>query len=171
MNPTEKHLAKQKPIQALVGLMLTAALTATASENSAKPQSSRETNQEALSCLLSSNCVNSFSSYGLEALAFEGNGEQAMALLRATLATFPEATIVTSAPLYLEVIFTTAIGFKDQIEFRIDEPSKRDRLPALRSRVRRHDFNKNRSRMQDFSASFKTVTVDARKSREKLKPQ
>jgi hypothetical protein len=57
MNPTEKHLAKPKPIRALVSLMLAAALTATASEDGAKPQSSREINQEALSCLVPSNCV------------------------------------------------------------------------------------------------------------------
>ena len=156
-------MAKLNPIRALVGLMTATALTATASENGTKPQSSRETNQEALSCLLPSNCVNSFNSYGLEALAFEGDSEQAMALLRATLATFQEATIVSSAPLYLEVIFTTAIGFKDQIEFRIDEPSKRIDFRS-RSKFGLYDFNKNRSRMQDFSASFKTVAVDAQKA-------
>jgi uncharacterized protein (DUF1499 family) len=113
-----------------------------------------------LTCTHPGNCVNSFSSYGLEALAFEGNGEQVMALLRATLLTFPEATIVSSAPLYLEVIFTTPIGFKDQIEFRIDEPSKRIDYRS-RSKLGLYDFNKNRSRMQDFSASFKNVAVNA----------
>ncbi len=146
-------------LTAFVSLML-AALTATASEDGAKPPTSRQVNQETLSCTHPGNCVNSFSSYGLEALAFEGNGEQAMALLRATLATFPEASIVSSAPLYLEVIFTTTIGFKDQIEFRIDEPSKRIDYRS-RSKIGLYDFNKNRSRMQDFSASFKTVAVNA----------
>lgn len=146
-------------LTAFVSLML-AALTATASEDGAKPPTSRQVNQETLSCTHPGNCVNSFSSYGLEALTFEGNGEQAMALLRATLATFPEATIVSSAPLYLEVIFTTTIGFKDQIEFRIDEPSKRIDYRS-RSKIGLYDFNKNRSRMQDFSASFKTVAVNA----------
>ena len=146
-------------LTAFVSLML-AALTATASEDGAKPPTSRQVNQETLSCTHPGNCVNSFSSYGLEALAFEGNGEQAMALLRATLATFPEASIVSSAPLYLEVIFTTTIGFKDQIEFRIDEPSKRIDYRS-RSKIVLYDFNKNRSRMQDFSASFKTVAVNA----------
>ena len=98
-------------LSAFVSLMLATALTATASEDSAKSQTSRQVNQEALSCTHPGNCVNSFSSYGLEGLAFEGNGEEAMSLLRATLATFPEATIISSAPLYLEVIFTTTIGF------------------------------------------------------------
>ena len=147
----------------LANLMLASAITATASEDSAKPPSSREVNQETLSCLVPSNCVNSFSSYGLEALAFEGNAEQAMSLLRATLATFPEANIVSSAPLYVEAIFTTTIGFQDQVEFRIDEPSKRIDFRS-RSKFGLYDFNKNRSRMQDFMGSFKTVTVNAQKA-------
>ena len=156
----EKHLSK---LSAFVSLMLATALTATASEDGAKSQTSRQVNQEALSCTHPGNCVNSFSSYGLEALAFEGNGEQAMSLLRATLATFPEATIINTAPLYLEVIFTTTIGFKDQIEFRIDEASKRIDYRS-RSKLGLYDFNKNRSRMQDFSASFKNVAVNAQKA-------
>ena len=150
-------------LNVLISLMLAAAFSAQASEESAKPPSSRQVNQEALSCTHPGNCVNSFSSYGLDALVFAGNGEQAMALLRATLATFPEATIINTAPLYLEVIFTTTIGFKDQIEFRIDEPSKRIDYRS-RSKLGLHDFNKNRSRMQDFTASFKTVTVNAEKA-------
>ena len=145
--------------------MLAAAIAAHASDDSSKPLTSRQVNQEALSCIHPGNCVNSFSSYGLEALAFEGNGEQAMALLRATLATFPEATIISTAPLYLEVIFTTTIGFRDQIEFRIDEPSKLIDFRS-RSKIGLYDFNKNRSRMQDFSASFKTLAVNAQKAGE-----
>lgn len=158
-------MARLKSIRTLVSLMLTMAIAAHASDDGSKPLTSRQINQEALSCIHPGNCVNSFSSYGLEALAFVGNSEQAMALLRATLATFPEATIVSSAPLYLEVIFTTTIGFRDQIEFRIDEPSKLIDFRS-RSKIGLYDFNKNRSRMQDFSASFKTVTVNAQKAGE-----
>lgn len=158
-------MARLKSIRTLVSLMLAMAIAAHASDDGSKPLTSRQINQEALSCIHPGNCVNSFSSYGLEALAFEGNGVQAMALLRATLATFPEATIVSSAPLYLEVIFTTTIGFKDQVEFRIDEPSRRIDFRS-RSKFGLYDFNKNRSRMQDFSASFKTVTVNAQKAGE-----
>ncbi|MGB7536582.1 MAG: DUF1499 domain-containing protein [Azonexus sp.] len=158
-------MARLKSIRTLVSLMLAMAIAAHASDDGSKPLTSRQINQEALSCIHPGNCVNSFSSYGLEALAFEGNGVQAMALLRATLATFPEATIVSSAPLYLEVIFTTTIGFRDQIEFRIDEPSKLIDF-CSRSKIGLYDFNKNRSRMQDFSASFKTVTVNTQKAGE-----
>jgi uncharacterized protein (DUF1499 family) len=156
-------LAKLKSICTLACLMLATVFVAHAREDSTKLPSSRQIDQETLNCTHPGNCVNSFSSYGLEALVFEGNGEQAMALLRATLATFPEATIVSSAPLYLEVIFTTTLGFKDQIEFRIDEPSKRIDFRS-RSKLGLYDFNKNRSRMQDFSSSFKTVAVNAQKA-------
>lgn len=146
-------------LTAFIGLMLTT-MTATANEESAKPPSGRETIQQALTCLTPSNCVNSFSSYGLEALVFEGNAEQAMNMLMTTLATYPEATIVKSAPQYLEVIFTTRIGFQDQVEFYIDEPSKRIEYRS-RSKFGLYDFNKNRSRMQDFSASFKKIQAQA----------
>lgn len=156
-------MAKRNSIRALTSLMLVTAFVAHAREDSVKPLSSRQIDQETLSCTQPGNCVNSFSSYGLEALAFAGNSEEAMALLRATLANFPEATIVSSAPLYLEVIFTTTLGFKDQIEFRIDEASNRIEFRS-RSKLGLYDFNKNRSRMQDFSASFKTVAVNAQKA-------
>jgi uncharacterized protein (DUF1499 family) len=148
-----------------VSLALATAFSVHAGDDSAKPPTSRQINQESLSCLHPGNCVNSFSSFGLDALPFEGNGEQAMALLRATLATFPEATIVSSAPLYLEVIFTTTIGFRDQVEFRIDELSQRIDFRS-RSKIGLYDFNKNRSRMQSFTASFKAVAVNARNAGE-----
>jgi uncharacterized protein (DUF1499 family) len=163
-NFPENTLSK---LTALIGLMLTT-MTASANEESARPPSSREIIQQTLTCLAPSNCVNSFSSYGLEALVFEGNAEQAMNMLRATLATYPEATIVKNAPLYLEVIFTTRMGFQDQVEFYIDEPSKRIEYRS-RSKFGLYDFNKNRSRMQDFSTSFKKITGTG-ESGDELKP-
>jgi uncharacterized protein (DUF1499 family) len=161
----EEYLARQKTVRASVSLLMAIAFAVHAGDDSGKPPPSRQINQESLSCLHPGNCVNSFSSYGLDALPFDGNGEQAMALLRATLATFPEATIVSSSPLYLEVIFTTTIGFKDQVEFRIDEPSQLIDFRS-RSKIGLYDFNKNRSRMQNFSTSFKAVSANARKSGE-----
>lgn len=150
---------------ALLSLILVTSFAARAGEESAKPLSSRQINQETLSCPHPGNCVNSFSSYGLEALVFEGNGEQAMLRLRTTLANFPEARIASSTSLYLEVVFTTTTGFEDQIEFRIDEQSKRIDYRS-RSKVGLYDFNKNRSRMQGFSASFRGAAVNTKKSSE-----
>jgi uncharacterized lipoprotein YajG len=42
----------------------------------------------------------------------------------ATSRTFPEATVVRSAPLFMEVVFTTPVGFRDQVEFRIDPQAR-----------------------------------------------
>jgi len=53
-----------------------------------------------------------FRSAGLAPLSFEGTAAQAVALLQATLATFPEATINSTKALYLEATFTTKIGFR-----------------------------------------------------------
>ena len=76
-----------------------------------------------------------------------------MALLRATLATYPEAKVVNSGPLWLEVIFTTTFGFKDQVDFVVEGQMGQI---AYRSKSLRGtcDFDKNRSRMTDFTQRF-----------------
>jgi len=115
-----------------------------------------------LTCRLPSNCVNSFESAGLAPLSFEGTATQAVALLQATLATFPEATINATKALYLEATFTTKIGFRDQVEFMINEAEKRIDFRS-RSKFGLYDFGKNRSRMREFSARFMKVEIDAEK--------
>jgi uncharacterized protein (DUF1499 family) len=106
-----------------------------------------------LACTLPSNCVNSLGTGGLLPLAYAGTPAQAMARLQATLASFPEATVVRSEPLALEVIFITRLGFRDQVDFRIDPGSQRVEFRS-RSLFGLFDFGKNRSRMQDFQARF-----------------
>ncbi len=76
-----------------------------------------------------------------------------MAVLQATLKTFPEATIVRAGPLSLEVVFTTPVGFKDQVDFQIDAQALRVDFRS-RSLLGLFDFGKNRSRMQEFAARF-----------------
>lgn len=107
----------------------------------------------ALACTVSSNCVNSFDSSGLTALRFEGTPTQAMAALKATVAQFPEATIIRADALSMEVVFTTTVGFKDLVDFRIDAPSQRIDYRS-RSSFGLYDFGKNRSRMTAFSRQF-----------------
>lgn len=106
-----------------------------------------------LSCPRSSNCVNSLGGSGLPALRYAGNAEQGMALLRATLTSHPEATIVRSDPVWLEVIFTTPLGFRDQVDFVLDAESGRINFRS-QSLLGRYDFGKNRSRMTAFSERF-----------------
>lgn len=105
-----------------------------------------------LSCPRSSNCVNSLGG-GLPALRYTGDASQGMTLLRATLASHPEAAIVRSDPVWLEVIFTTPLGFRDQVDFVLDTASGRINFRS-QSLLGRYDFGKNRSRMTSFSERF-----------------
>lgn len=106
-----------------------------------------------LTCALPGNCVSSRGSAGLAPLSYTGTPAQAMARLQATLKTFPEASVVRSEPLALEVIFTTAIGFRDQVDFRIDPVASRIDFRS-RSLLGLFDWGKNRSRMGEFKARF-----------------
>jgi uncharacterized protein (DUF1499 family) len=106
-----------------------------------------------LACLLPSNCVNSRGTGGLVPLQYTGTPAQALELLRATVATFPEARVVRAEPLALELIFTTPVGFRDQIDFRIDVEAQRIDFRS-RSLFGLFDFGKNRSRMREFATRF-----------------
>lgn len=106
-----------------------------------------------LTCSFPSNCASSRGNGALEPLRFVGTTAQAMAVLQATLKTFPEATIVRAGPLSLEVVFTTPVGFKDQVDFQIDAQALRVDFRS-RSLLGLFDFGKNRSRMQEFAARF-----------------
>ena len=110
-------------------------------------------NHQDLACLLPTNCVNSLGTGGLKPLHYAGTPAQAMDMLRATLASFPEATVVRAEPLSMELIFTTPIGFKDQIDFRIDTQAQRIDFRS-RSQFGLFDFGKNHSRMQEFASRF-----------------
>jgi uncharacterized protein (DUF1499 family) len=106
-----------------------------------------------LACTLPSNCVNSLGTGGLAPLRYSGPPAQAVAQLQATLATFPEAQVVRTEPLALEVIFTTPVGFKDQVDFRIDAQAQRIDFRSV-SLFGLFDWGKNRSRMQEFATRF-----------------
>jgi uncharacterized protein (DUF1499 family) len=106
-----------------------------------------------LACTLSSNCANSLGTGSLLPLRYTGTPAQAMAMLQATLKTFPEAKIVRSEDLALEVIFTTPVGFRDQVDFRIDAARQRIDFRS-RSLFGLFDWGKNRSRMQEFATRF-----------------
>ena len=105
-----------------------------------------------LSCPLSSNCVNSLSG-GLLPLHYAGDPARGMALLLTTLALYPEARVLSSGPLRLQVIFTTSLGFKDQVDFVVEEQTNQIAYRS-RSLLGIFDFGKNRSRMTDFTQRF-----------------
>ena len=106
-----------------------------------------------LSCTMSSNCVNSLSGSGLLPLRFAGDSAQGMAVLRATIATYPEAQVTHSSPQWLEVIFTTTLGFKDQVDFVVDGQTGQIAFRS-KSLLGTYDFGKNRSRMAEFTQRF-----------------
>ena len=106
-----------------------------------------------LACLLPSNCVNSRGTGDLPPLRYTGTPAKALDMLRATLATYPEATVVRAEPLALASIFTTPVGFRDEVDFRIDAEAQRIDFRS-RSLLGLFDFGKNRARMQEFATRF-----------------
>jgi uncharacterized protein (DUF1499 family) len=111
------------------------------------------TGRQDLACTLPSNCVNSLGAGSLAPLRYTGTPAQALTILQATLTTFPEAQVARSEPLALEVIFTTPIGFRDQVDFRIDAQALRIDFRS-RSLFGLFDWGKNHSRMQEFAIRF-----------------
>ena len=89
-------------------------------------------------------------------MRYAGTPAQALILLRATLTEFPEAQIVKDSSLALEVVFTTPLGFRDLVDFRIDAQAQRIDYRS-RSSFGLFDFGKNRSRMMAFSARFEQI--------------
>ncbi len=110
-------------------------------------------NRSALACKLPSNCVDSLGTGGLAPLTYSGSPEQALARLEATLKAFPEAQVVHRETLAVQVIFTTMIGFRDQVDFQIEPAAGRIDFRS-RSLFGLFDFGKNRSRMQAFVQRF-----------------
>lgn len=112
-----------------------------------------EVGRAALACTLPSNCVNSLDGSSLAPMRYEGTPTQALAVLRATLAEFSEAQIVRTDGLSLEAVFTTSLGFRDLVDFKIDAKAQRIDYRS-RSSFGLFDFGKNRSRMAAFSTRF-----------------
>ena len=133
---------------------LTAAIVLSACATPGPPGSdTTAVNATNLDCLLPSNCVTSAGGGGFAALTYQGTPLQAMALLQATLKHFPEATVIHSDALTLQVIFTTPVGFRDQVDFRINSQDQRIDFRS-RSLFGLFDWGKNRSRMQSFTMRF-----------------
>lgn len=105
-----------------------------------------------LACTLPSNCVSTIDG-GAAPLRFDGDVPRAMARLKRTLDGFPGARIVRSDAVGVDTIFTTAVGFQDDVTFRIDPLKQRIDFRS-RSGIGLFDFGKNRSRMQEFAERF-----------------
>lgn len=141
---------------AAAGALALTMMVGCAAQQAALPASA-DTQVAALACAVPSNCVNSLDSSGLGPLRFVGPPAQAIAALRTALAEFPEANIVRADALSMEVVFTTPVGFKDLVDFRIDAQAQRIDYRS-RSSFGLYDFGKNRSRMSAFSSRFEQIT-------------
>ena len=106
-----------------------------------------------LSCSLPTNCVTTFGNHEIAPLRFNGSAEVGLAQLRATLATFPEATITSIGDNFIEAIFTTPAGFKDVVLFQVDAIEKKINFRS-RSTFGLYDFGKNKVRMVAFADRF-----------------
>ena len=106
-----------------------------------------------LACPASPNCVNTLGAGGLPPLAYSGDVAQGMARLRAALAGFSEARIERADATSLTTIFTTLLGFRDEVVFVFD-PAQPVIHFRSRSLLGYYDFGKNRSRMQAVAERF-----------------
>ena len=127
------------------------ACTATASK--LERASAVDSGHPDLTCQISSNCVSSRGENGMKPLAFSGTAAQGLGILRDTLVTFSEATVVNTEPLAMTVIFTTTLGFRDQVDFKVDVQRQRVDFRS-RSLFGLYDWGKNRSRMEEFTRRF-----------------
>jgi uncharacterized protein (DUF1499 family) len=130
----------------LTTLLLTLLLTLLA------PLRSIAQSAEPLPCETTSNCVNS-TSEGLAPMVYTGDAARGLALLKATLAHFPEASVTDSGPLRMALIFRTTLGFKDEVIFVLEPAGQRIQFRS-RSLMGRYDFGKNRSRMVAVVTQF-----------------
>lgn len=106
-----------------------------------------------LACPDSPNCVNSLGVGGLAPLAYTGSPEQGMDRLQATLGGFADARIDSANATSLTAIFTTRLGFRDEVVFVLDAPRQQIHFRS-RSLTGYYDFGKNRSRMQAVAERF-----------------
>lgn len=136
----------------ILAACLTLGLAACAATSADDPANARAPMSADLSCALPSNCVSSLADDPAP-LRFDGTAERGVELLRLTLESFPEAKIVRSEGLALEVIFTTRIGFQDQVDFRVQPNGGRIDYRS-RSLFGLYDWGKNRSRMAEVNERF-----------------
>jgi uncharacterized protein (DUF1499 family) len=108
-------------------------------------------------CPDSPNCVSTQAPdalHRMEPIPFSGSAVDAMARIKAIVASWPRTKIVTENESYLHVEFASALfRFVDDIEFLIDESNGKIHFRSA-SRVGYGDLGANRKRMQAIVAVF-----------------
>jgi uncharacterized protein (DUF1499 family) len=141
-----------------ITLMTTGLLSALGLFTSPAPAAETMQFDARINCILPTNCVNSRTSSGLAPLHFTGSGAQGMALLKATLASFPEANVQEEDENTVTAVFTTPVGFRDNVIFVLD-PQQQQIDFRSQSGFGLFDFGKNRSRMEAFTARYAEVAA------------
>jgi uncharacterized protein (DUF1499 family) len=91
----------------------------------------------------------------IEPLAYDDTAEEAMARLKAALATLPRTRVVTETPDYLHAECTSLVfRFVDDVEFLLDRERKVIHFRSA-SRVGRSDLGVNRRRMEALRQAFR----------------
>lgn len=108
-------------------------------------------------CPDSPNCVCTQAAdeaHRIEPLTYTGSAAEALARLRAVLATRPRVRIVTQSENYLHVEFTSRLfRFVDDVEFLLDDEAKAIHFRSA-SRAGHSDLGVNRRRMEEIRQAF-----------------
>jgi uncharacterized protein (DUF1499 family) len=143
-------------IASATGLSATAQTAAEPAATAPAAQGGARPSRDSLHCTHPGNCVSSVGQWAVPPLEAFGTAPQAREALLRALAASPEARIVREEPLYVDVIFTTTLGFKDQVEFIIDPQGRRIDFRS-RSQVGLWDIGMNRRRIGALRARFEQM--------------
>ncbi len=143
-------------IASATGLSATAQTAAEPAATAPAAQGGARPSLDSLHCTHPGNCVSSVGQWAVPPLEAFGTAPQAREALLRALAASPEARIVREEPLYVDVIFTTTLGFKDQVEFIIDPQGRRIDFRS-RSQVGLWDIGMNRRRIGALRARFEQM--------------
>jgi uncharacterized protein (DUF1499 family) len=149
-SPTRIRLLPILLVTASLGLTLGCAAQTTLVAGSSKVD-------DTLACAQSSNCVNTLKGSDLAPLRYVGTPTQGMAALQQVLASFKETSVTRLEPARLQAIFTTTLGFRDEVDFVLNTQTAQIDFRS-RSLVGLYDFGKNRSRMAAFSQRFNELS-------------
>lgn len=97
--------------------------------------------------------MNSVSDSALSPLTYQGTATQGMARLLRTFSGMPEVSITERNARFVTTIFTTTLGFRDEVVFVVAAEGGTIDYRS-RSLLGLYDFGKNRSRMLDFIRRF-----------------
>jgi uncharacterized protein (DUF1499 family) len=140
-----------------VVVLLPAAALALLSAFSRRPSNLGVVDGRLAPCPDSPNCVSTQAhdaAHRMEPISYSGSAEDALARIKAIVASRPRAKIVTEKENYLHVEFTSALfRFVDDVEFLIDETNRRVHFRSA-SRAGYGDLGVNRKRMQAFAEEF-----------------